>query len=78
MSATRPSPIASRLAGFAGRRVVVVGDLIADEYLYGKPARISREAPVLILRFRARAGAVHGASVEGARTSAESNAASCT
>jgi rfaE bifunctional protein kinase chain/domain len=39
---------------FAGTRVVVVGDLIADEYLYGKPARISREAPVLILRFTGR------------------------
>jgi D-glycero-beta-D-manno-heptose-7-phosphate kinase len=39
---------------FAATRVVVVGDLIADEYLYGKPARISREAPVLILRFTGR------------------------
>ena len=61
MSATPPSPIVSRLAGFAGRRVVVVGDLIADEYLYGKPARISREAPVLILRFRAREVCLGGA-----------------
>ncbi len=34
---------------FAGRRVVVIGDVIADEFLYGNPARISREAPVLIL-----------------------------
>ena len=42
------------LARLAGRRVVVVGDLIADEYLFGKPARISREAPVLILRFTDR------------------------
>jgi len=39
---------------FPKARVVVVGDLIADEYLYGKPARISREAPVLILRFTGR------------------------
>jgi rfaE bifunctional protein kinase chain/domain len=39
---------------FAGRHVVVVGDLILDEYLFGKPARISREAPVLILRFAER------------------------
>jgi len=61
MSAPPPSRIASRLAGFAGRRVVVVGDLIADEYLYGKPARISREAPVLILRFRAREVRLGGA-----------------
>jgi cytidyltransferase-like protein len=48
MSATPPNPIASRLAAFAGRRVLVVGDLIVDEYRYGEPARISREAPVLI------------------------------
>ena len=40
--------------GFAGKTLVVVGDLITDEYLYGKPARISREAPVLILRFTER------------------------
>ena len=49
------------LARMAGRRVVVVGDLIADEYLYGKPARISREAPVLILRFTDREMRLGGA-----------------
>lgn len=36
---------------FAGRRVLVVGDLIADEFIYGEVARVSREAPVLILRY---------------------------
>ena len=36
--------------GFAGRRVVVVGDLVADQFLYGEISRVSREAPVLILR----------------------------
>lgn len=49
------------IAGFAGQRIVVVGDLIADEYLYGKPARISREAPVLILRFTDREVRLGGA-----------------
>ena len=39
------------VAGLRNRTVVVVGDLIADEYLFGKPSRISREAPVLILRY---------------------------
>jgi rfaE bifunctional protein kinase chain/domain len=29
--------------------VLVVGDLVLDEYVTGRPARISREAPVLIL-----------------------------
>ena len=33
------------------RRVAVVGDLIADEFIYGQIARVSREAPVLILNY---------------------------
>ena len=49
------------VARFGKTRVVVVGDLIADEYLYGKPARISREAPVLILRFTGRQVKLGGA-----------------
>jgi D-glycero-beta-D-manno-heptose-7-phosphate kinase len=59
---------------FRGRTVVVIGDLIADEYLFGKPARISREAPVLILRFTERevslggaANAAHNVHALGAR-----------
>jgi rfaE bifunctional protein kinase chain/domain len=35
---------------FAGHRVAVLGDLVADEFVYGDIARISREAPVPILR----------------------------
>lgn len=35
---------------FAGLRVVVVGDAIADQFVYGAISRVSREAPVLILR----------------------------
>jgi rfaE bifunctional protein kinase chain/domain len=60
--------------GFRGRTILVVGDLIADEYLFGKPARISREAPVLILRFTERevrlggaANAAHNVHALGAR-----------
>lgn len=33
----------------AGRRIVIIGDMIADIYLEGNIARISREAPVLVL-----------------------------
>jgi D-glycero-beta-D-manno-heptose-7-phosphate kinase len=58
---TRGGRLADAIARFAGRRVVVVGDLIADEYLYGKPARISREAPVIILRFIGREVRLGGA-----------------
>lgn len=35
---------------FTQRRVVVIGDAIADRFLYGSIARVSREAPVFILR----------------------------
>ena len=34
-----------------GRRVAVVGDVVADEFVYGRVARVSREAPVLILEY---------------------------
>ncbi len=37
--------------GFAKCRVVVVGDVIVDEFMYGKPSRLSREAPVPILSY---------------------------
>ena len=36
---------------FAGIRVAVFGDLLADEFIYGQIARVSREAPVLILDY---------------------------
>jgi rfaE bifunctional protein kinase chain/domain len=35
---------------FSGRKLVVVGDAIADQFLYGNISRVSREAPVFILR----------------------------
>lgn len=33
-----------------GKLVVVYGDIVADRFIYGTPKRISREAPVLILK----------------------------
>jgi rfaE bifunctional protein kinase chain/domain len=39
------------IAAGKGKRVVVFGDVIADEYVYGRIARVSREAPVLILEY---------------------------
>jgi|SRR5688572_21433121 len=35
---------------FADRRLLIVGDAIADQFLYGNISRVSREAPVFILR----------------------------
>ncbi len=37
---------------FEGKRVVVLGDFVADSFQYGDITRVSREAPVLILRHR--------------------------
>lgn len=38
----------------AGQRILVVGDIILDEYLTGKAVRMSREAPVPVLEFESR------------------------
>jgi len=37
---------------FASKTVVLLGDFVADEFQYGEISRVSREAPVLILRHR--------------------------
>jgi rfaE bifunctional protein kinase chain/domain len=39
------------LARFSRVRAVVAGDLVADEFIYGRIDRVSREAPVLILHY---------------------------
>jgi rfaE bifunctional protein kinase chain/domain len=41
--------LAALVAAFRGRRVAVLGDLVCDEFVHGDIARVSREAPVLIL-----------------------------
>src|SRR5258708_10018235 len=38
---------------FAGKKIVLFGDFVADEFQSGEISRVSREAPVLILRHRA-------------------------
>jgi rfaE bifunctional protein kinase chain/domain len=39
---------------FSGVTITVLGDLVADEFIFGEISRVSREAPVLILRHRER------------------------
>src|SRR5262245_46883603 len=51
--AERKERLLSLIDGFTSRRVLVVGDIIADEFIYGDVARVSREAPVLILKYDA-------------------------
>lgn len=42
--------LADIVEGFSQKRVVVIGDVIADQFIYGEISRVSREAPVFILR----------------------------
>src|SRR3954463_3466719 len=51
--AERKERLLGLVDGLSSRRVLIVGDLIADEFIYGEVARVSREAPVLILKYDA-------------------------
>jgi len=42
--------LVQRIDAFRGKRVLVLADLVADEFVYGRIERVSREAPVLILK----------------------------
>src|SRR6266540_3021645 len=59
--AERRDRLLALVDAFSGRRVFVVGDLLADEFIYGDAARVSREAPVLILKYDATAIVAGGA-----------------
>ena len=49
--AVDPARLLELIEGFASVRTAVFGDLIVDEFIYGDIARVSREAPVLILNY---------------------------
>ena len=44
------APLASRLDCMAGHRVLCIGDVMLDRYVYGHVDRISPEAPIPVLR----------------------------
>ncbi len=46
--------LASLLESFDKQSLIVLGDVFLDEYLIGRAERLSREAPVPVLEFRAR------------------------
>jgi rfaE bifunctional protein kinase chain/domain len=50
INASDRAELVSIVERFPARRIVLLGDLVADEFVYGEIARISREAPVLILK----------------------------
>src|SRR5206468_2460413 len=51
--AERKERLLGLIDAFASRRVLVIRDLIADEFIYAQVSRVSREAPVLVLEYDA-------------------------
>ncbi len=49
------------IENFSQKKIIVWGDIILDEYLYGTTRRISREAPVLILSYKRKEFSLGGA-----------------
>lgn len=77
---SRVMPGAKRLEAlvrkFKSVRLAVAGDLVADEFIYGQIDRVSREAPVLILKYNSTevvpggaGNAANNASALGAKVS---------
>jgi rfaE bifunctional protein kinase chain/domain len=48
---TDRASLLAAISGLAGRHMLVVGDLFLDQYLIGRAARLSREAPIPVLEF---------------------------
>ena len=63
---SRRDVLLAHVRRFAGKRVLVVGDMVADEYIVGTPERISREAPVLVLTHTGQFTVPGGATNPGA------------
>ena len=53
------------ISAFQGKRIVAFGDLILDQFLFGEISRVSREAPVLVLRYRETTFAAGGGANAG-------------
>ena len=56
-----PARLLERIDRFAGRRVVVLGDLMLDHYLWGRCERISPEAPVPVVEIERETSSLGGA-----------------
>jgi D-glycero-beta-D-manno-heptose-7-phosphate kinase len=69
MSRCRPV-LANVIRRMAQVRALVVGDLVADRYIYGQTERISREAPVLIVRHESEEVKLGGAANAAANAAA--------
>lgn len=56
-----PGEVERAVARFAGRRIVVVGDVMLDRFVWGDVERISPEAPVPVVRIRRESSRLGGA-----------------
>src|SRR2546426_3408969 len=54
MNHKHTNPLAKIIESFPRVTVAVLADLVADEFVFGEISRVSREAPVLILKHRER------------------------
>ena len=46
---TSNSELSNRLENFKGKTILIIGDVMVDEYLWGEVNRISPEAPVPVV-----------------------------
>ena len=73
------TPLQERLVDlvrrFPKRKVLVIGDVVADEFVHGEIARVSREAPVMILRYESTETVPGGAGNAAANVAALGGAA---
>jgi D-beta-D-heptose 7-phosphate kinase/D-beta-D-heptose 1-phosphate adenosyltransferase len=63
-------PIRDLLSAFTDVRVLVLGDLVLDEYLIGESTRVSSEAPVPVVQFQSQHAVLGGAANTAANVAA--------
>ena len=61
MRRLRPARARALVAGLVGRRVLIVGDVMLDEFVWGSVSRISPEAPVPVVEVTGRSDHLGGA-----------------
>ncbi len=61
MSATDPNVLLSHLSALSAARVVCVGDVMLDRFVYGEVSRVSPEAPIPVCRIRDETAMLGGA-----------------
>ncbi len=71
-----PPPLAARISDLANSRVLCVGDVMLDRFVYGEVSRISPEAPIPVFRIR-RTTAMLGGAGNVVRNATELGATAC-